>query len=67
MADKISFLQVLEILESHGWTLQRIWKPYRVFVKDNELPILIPVEDGKVSVVYVVKIKKILGLPDQDE
>ena len=65
--NQVPFSQVLELLENHGWTVQRIWKPYRVFVKSNELPILIPVEDGKVNVVYVEKIKKILGLPDQNE
>lgn len=56
------FRDVLRILESRGWVLQRTWKPYFVFVHpDQALPLLIPVRDKKVSDEYVQKIKEILG------
>lgn len=59
---EVPFKDVLELLESHGWVLQRIWSPYFVFVhRDQELPLLIPVHDKKVSDAYVQKIKRILG------
>lgn len=65
MADDVDFEEVLDLLESHGWQLQKIWAPYRVFLKDGvSLPILIPVHNKKVSVEYVEKIRKILE--DQD-
>ncbi len=60
MADGVPFKDVLAALEAHGWTLQKIWEPYRVFTKGRELPILIPVHDKMVSVVYVQKIEAIL-------
>ncbi len=56
------FSEVLELLESHGWVLQRTWTPYFVFVhRDHDLPLLIPVHDRKVSDEYVQKIKQIIG------
>lgn len=60
MADYIDFEKVLELFESHGWKLQRIWEPYRVFVKEGELPWLIPVRGKKVDAEYVEKFKKFL-------
>ena len=56
------FSEVLELLERHGWALQRTWPPYSVFVhKDHELPLLIPVHDKNVSDAYVQKIKRLVG------
>jgi len=60
MADYVDFEKVLELFESHGWKLQRIYEPYRVFVKQGELPWLIPVNDKKVDVEYVKKFKEFL-------
>jgi len=60
MADYVDFEKVLELFESHGWKLQRIYEPYRVFVKQGELPWLIPVHDKKVDVEYVKKFKEFL-------
>ncbi len=57
MADSVPFAEVLELFESRGWRLQKIWEPYRVFMKQGELPFLIPVHDQKVSVEYVRKIE----------
>ena len=65
MTEGIDFEKVLELFESNGWTLQRIWEPYRVFVKEGELPWLIPVRGKKVDVEYVEKFKKFLR--DRDE
>jgi len=58
MAHEIDFRDVLEMFESYGWKLQRIWEPYRVFVKEGELPWLIPVLNRKVDVEYVKKFQK---------
>jgi len=57
MADSVPFEEVLELFESRGWRLQKIWEPYRVFMKKGELPFLIPVHEQKVSVEYVDKIE----------
>lgn len=46
---RVPFQVVLEFLESRGWALSRIWKPYRVFIKEGELPILVEVHDGSVE------------------
>ena len=57
----VDFRQVLELFESHGWKLQRIDKPYRVFLRGkDELPWLIPVHDKKVDGEYVKKFKEFL-------
>jgi hypothetical protein len=60
MADYVDFEKVLALFESHGWKLKRIWEPYRVFVKEGELPWLIPVHGRKVDVEYVDKFKRFL-------
>ena len=60
MTDKVEFQRVLEMFEAHGWKLKRICEPYRVFVKGDELPWLIPVEDRKVDAEYVAKFKRFL-------
>jgi hypothetical protein len=60
MADLIDFEKVLELFELHGWKLKKIYEPYRVFVKEGELPWLIPVHGRKVDVEYVEKFKKFL-------
>jgi len=58
----IPFSEVLELLESHGWVLQRTWPPYFVFLHpDHPLPLLIPVYEKKVSDRYVEKIKRLLA------
>ena len=57
MADSVPFEEVLELFESRGWRLQKIWEPYRVFMKKGELPFLIPVHEQKVSAEYVDKIE----------
>lgn len=65
MSEYVNFQKVLELFESHGWKLQRIYNPYRVFTKDSEpLPFLIPVHNRKVDVIYVEKFKKFLGNKD---
>ena len=58
------FSEVLELLEAHGWVLQRTWPPYFVFMKEGELPLLIPVRGRQVSEAYVEKIYKILEDPN---
>ncbi|MHC4121403.1 MAG: hypothetical protein ACYSWO_28355 [Planctomycetota bacterium] len=60
MAQNVDFEGVLELFESYGWKLQKIYEPYRVFVNEGELPWLIPVNDKKVDVEYVEKFKEFL-------
>jgi len=60
MTERVGFEEVLNLFESHGWKLQRIWEPYRIFVKEGELPWLIPVHNRKVDIEYVDKFKKFL-------
>ena len=60
MPADIPFSEMLKILESRGWTLQRIAPPYRIFTKKDQLPILIPVYDRMVRSTYVKKVAKIL-------
>ena len=57
MAKFMIFEDVLKLFESRGWRLQKIWEPYRVFMKQGELPFLIPVHGQKVDIEYVNKIK----------
>jgi predicted RNA binding protein YcfA (HicA-like mRNA interferase family) len=59
---EVPFSNVLAFLEAHGWVLQRVWGPYRVFVSERDpLPFLIPVCDRKVSEEYIKKIEKLVG------
>jgi hypothetical protein len=58
--EDIEFEAVLELFEAHGWRLQKIYEPYRVFVKDDELPWLIPVHERKVDAEYVEKFREFL-------
>ena len=60
MTARIEFSHVLELFEENGWHLQKIYEPYRVFVKGGELPWLIPVHDRKVDAEYVAKFKSFL-------
>jgi hypothetical protein len=60
MSREVEFEEVLRLFESHGWKLQKIYEPYRVFIKQGELPWLIPVHDRKVDAEYVEKFKQFL-------
>jgi hypothetical protein len=66
MADSVPFAEVLEVFECRGWRLQKIWEPYRVFMKPGELPFLIPVHEQKVSVEYVRKIEAFFREREKD-
>lgn len=63
----MAFEDVLELFESQGWTLFKIWPPYRVFMKEGELPWLIPVHDNIVDVEYVRKINAFFQATDDQE
>lgn len=65
MAQNVNFEEILEFFESHGWKLQKIYEPYRVFVKQGELPWLIPVHGKKVDAEYVKKFKEFLEKRDE--
>ena len=50
MAESIKFEEVLELFESNGWVLQRIFGNFRVFREPKEdFYWTIPVNDGKVN------------------
>jgi hypothetical protein len=66
MAESVSFAEILELFESRGWRLQKIWEPYRVFMKEGELPFLIPVHGQKVSAEYVSKIEAFFREKDRE-
>lgn len=61
------FEKVLKLFEKNGWVLQRIWSPYRVFMKDGELPWMIPVHEGKVDYEYIKKINDYFESKDGQE
>jgi len=67
MADSVPFAEVLELFESRGWRLQKIWEPYRVFTKEGELLFLVPVHGQKVSVDYVDKIEAFFREREEDD
>lgn len=67
MAKDMDFEEVLKLFEKNGWVLQRIWPPYRIFIKEGELPFLIPVHEGKVSYEYVKKINDYFESKDERE
>jgi hypothetical protein len=67
MPKHIPFADVLKRLESGGWRLERIWKPYRVFAKAGHLPILVRVEDRDVDADDFTKIMEILEREEQGE
>jgi len=57
MAEWVPFEDVLRFFESKDWKLQKIWGLHRVFMKQGELPWLVPVYAQKVSGDYVEKIE----------
>ena len=65
MKDYVGFEEVLTLFETYGWKLQKIYEPYRVFVREGELPWLIPVHDKKVDAEYVKRFKEFLEERDE--
>ena len=66
MPGEVPFSVILDLLESQGLLLTRIYRPYRIFTKPGHLPIWIPVHDRKVAAVYVKKTQRILESEDED-
>jgi hypothetical protein len=66
MSNEVDFEQVLKLFESYGWRLEKIYEPYRVFVKEGQLPWLIPVKNRKVDIEYVQKFKKFVEEQGRD-
>lgn len=62
MPSDVRFVDIRRLLESHGWTLNRISGSHHLFVKAGERPISIPVHRGQVKHVYLREIKKRLGV-----
>ncbi len=62
MESRVPFSEVVDLLETNGWELTRIWNPYRVFTKpgSDELPILAEVHDRMARLSDVERIKEYL-------
>jgi hypothetical protein len=58
MKESVSFDRVLAYLEEHGWELMRIKKPFWVFVKKGQSPLLVIVKDKRVPSHEVERIKR---------
>jgi hypothetical protein len=56
----VPFADVLAYLEARGWSLVRLWKPYRVFTKPGHLPILVTVHEKMVQADDFEKIQRIV-------
>jgi len=56
----------LDLFESYGWQLKKIYEPYRVFTKEGQLPWLIPVRNRKVNVEYVQKFKNFIQKQNEE-
>ncbi len=67
MPNEVPFVEILDLLESHGWALARIDPPYRIFTKSEQLPIWIEVYERKVAAVDVPKIRRILEAAREEE
>jgi hypothetical protein len=66
MTYEVDFEEVLILFESYGWQLKKIYEPYRVFIKEGQLPWLIPVKNKKVSIEYVQKFKNFLQSQNEE-
>lgn len=63
MANVVRFAAVRRILESHGWTLDRIKGSHHHFKKEGEPRLItIAVHKGKVPPVYIKQIRKDHGI-----
>ena len=62
MDDRVPFADLMDMLESSGWQLASIWPPYRIFTRagSGELPILVEVTDGFVSLGDVERVWRTL-------
>jgi len=59
MPSEQRFDKVLKMLEKKGYTLLRISGSHHIFAKTGELPVSIPVHQGKVKAYYVRQVKKL--------
>ena len=59
MGNEVRFAEVRRILEGRGYVLARIRGSHHLFIKPGELPVSVPVHQGKVKSVYVRKIEKL--------
>lgn len=62
MPSEVRFAEIRKLLESHGWTLDRIRGSHHNFQKEGERPIAIPVHKGKVKPAYLRDVRKRLGI-----
>lgn len=59
MASEVRFAVVRKILERAGYRLVRVSGSHHCFTKRGELPVSIPVHQGKVKAYYVRQVEKI--------
>ena len=58
MKESVSFDRVLAYLEEHGWVLQGIKKPFWIFRKKGQSPLLVIVKDKRVDQDEVERVKR---------
>jgi predicted RNA binding protein YcfA (HicA-like mRNA interferase family) len=58
MASEVRFPEVRQVLERHGWTLDRISGSHHMFRGKDRPLVSIPVHHGKVQPKYVRKVEK---------
>ena len=62
MPSEVRFAELRKLLETHGWTLDRISSSHHIFVKKGEELISLPVHNGRVKPGYIRRIEKQLGI-----
>ena len=61
MPSPVRFAVVQQLLNSHGWYLDRIRGSHHIFSKSGAGSTSVPVHGGKVKHAYYRKIKKLVG------
>lgn len=59
------FRDVQRLLEAFGWTMARQRGSHVTFTQSGELPITVPIRDGKVGRIYLVDNCSRLGIDDE--
>jgi len=52
MPSEVRFAELRKLLESHGWTLDRVKGSHHIFVRPGAHNVVLPVHRGKCKAVY---------------
>lgn len=61
MPSPVRYAVVRAMLESHGWSLDRVRGSHFIFSKPGEASTVVPVHRGQVKYGYFRKVKKLVG------